>query len=149
VNELCARKEFELLDGKRKAIGTFHIHQCVLEDRPTFLDYIRAGCQMQLTVAIDFTQSNGDPALPSSLHFRSTQMNAYQHAIHAVGNILQEYDSDKKFPVYGFGAKLPSGVVSHCWPLTGDETSPECAGVQGILDAYKLALDHIALFVCG
>ncbi len=85
---------------------------------------------------------------PTSLHYRSADaMNSYQHAIHAVGQILQEYDSDKMFPVYGFGAKLPDGTITHAWPLNGNEIAPECVGVQGMLEAYKLALDNVALYV--
>lgn len=33
-------------------------------------------------------------------------MNPYQNTITAVGNILDNYDSDKLYPVYGFGAKV-------------------------------------------
>ncbi len=35
------------------------------------------------------------------------QMNAYAMALKAVGEIIQDYDSDKMFPALGFGAKLP------------------------------------------
>ena len=33
--------------------------------------------------------------------------NQYQTAIQAVGEIIQDYDSDKLFPALGFGARLP------------------------------------------
>lgn len=33
-------------------------------------------------------------------------MNPYQSTIAAVGGILDNYDSDKMYPVYGFGAKV-------------------------------------------
>ena len=46
------------------------------------------------------------------------QMNAYAMALKAVGEIIQDYDSDKLFPAYGFGAKLPpDGKISHAFPL--------------------------------
>ena len=46
------------------------------------------------------------------------QMNAYAMALKAVGDIIQDYDSDKLFPAYGFGAKLPpDGKISHAFPL--------------------------------
>jgi hypothetical protein len=35
------------------------------------------------------------------------ELNDYVMAIRSVGDILQHYDSDKRYPVYGFGAKLP------------------------------------------
>lgn len=45
-------------------------------------------------------------------------MNAYAMALKAVGEIIQDYDSDKLFPAYGFGAKLPpNGKISHAFPL--------------------------------
>lgn len=45
-------------------------------------------------------------------------MNAYAMALKAVGEIIQDYDSDKLFPAYGFGAKMPpDGKISHVFPL--------------------------------
>lgn len=71
---------------------------------PTFLDYVNGGCEMQLCVAIDFTGSNGDPRKPGTLHYLSpdgSSMNDYEKAISSIGSILADYDSDKKFPVWG------------------------------------------------
>ena len=48
-------------------------------------------------------------------------------ALKAVGEIIQDYDSDKLFPAYGFGAKLPpEGRISHQFPLVryGPEPRP-------------------------
>ncbi len=54
--------------------------------------------------------------------------------------MLEFYDHDKMFPCYGFGAGLPpNNVTSHCFPLNGQPHSPEVAGVQGILEAYRCA----------
>ena len=55
---------------------------------------------MNFSIAIDFTASNGDPRDPRSLHFRdpSTGENQYTTAIRAVGDIIQDYDTDKQFP---------------------------------------------------
>ena len=53
------------------------------------------------------------------------QMNAYAMALKAVGEIIQDYDSDKLFPAYGFGAKLPpDGKISHAFPLVRDSKTP-------------------------
>lgn len=61
----------------------------------------------------------GNPAQPTSLHYMSPyQLNAYAMALKAVGEIIQDYDSDKMFPALGFGAKLPpDGRVSHEFAL--------------------------------
>ena len=37
--------------------------------------------------------------------------NTYQQAIQAVGNVLEPYDTDKLYPVYGFGAKVGAGGI--------------------------------------
>uniref|UniRef100_A0A8V0ZLW7 Copine-2 n=1 Tax=Gallus gallus TaxID=9031 RepID=A0A8V0ZLW7_CHICK len=74
----------------------------------SFLDYILGGCQLMFTVGIDFTASNGNPRDPSSLHYINPMgTNEYLSAIWAVGQIIQDYDSDKMFPALGFGAQLP------------------------------------------
>ena len=65
-----------------------------------------------------FSQT-GNPAQPTSLHYmRPYQLNAYAMALKAVGEIIQDYDSDKMFPALGFGAKLPpDGRISHEFAL--------------------------------
>ena len=61
-------------------------------------------------------------------------------AISAVGMVLEHYDTDKRFPTYGFGAGLPpSFTASHCFALNGNPSDPEVEGMQGILQAYRWA----------
>ena len=44
-----------------------------------------------------------------------------------MGEIIEDYDSDKLFPVLGFGAKLPpNGDVSHCFYVNGHPDNPYC-----------------------
>ncbi|KAK9108616.1 hypothetical protein Syun_024627 [Stephania yunnanensis] len=113
----------------------------------TFLDYIAGGCELNFMVAIDFTASNGNPRLPDSLHYidPSGRPNAYQRAISEVGEVLQFYDSDKKFPAWGFGARPIDGPVSHCFNLNGSNYQPEVEGIQGIMMAYTSALYNVSL----
>jgi hypothetical protein len=94
--------------------GSFIATNVIIEKHPTLQEFIMGGCELSLQVAIDFTGSNGDPNLPNSLHYIDRTgriLNQYQLAISSVGNIVAEYDSDKMFPVYGFGCKvrLPDG----------------------------------------
>ncbi|XP_035512967.1 copine-9-like [Morone saxatilis] len=75
------------------------------------------------------------------------QMNAYAMALKAVGEIIQDYDSDKLFPAYGFGAKLPpDGKISHAFPLSGDNENPNCVGIEGVLEAYFQSLRTVQLY---
>uniref|UniRef100_A0A8C6NMW1 Copine 8 n=1 Tax=Nothobranchius furzeri TaxID=105023 RepID=A0A8C6NMW1_NOTFU len=114
----------------------------------TFLDYIKGGTQINFTVAIDFTASNGNPAQPTSLHYMSPyQLNAYAMALKAVGEIIQDYDSDKMFPALGFGAKLPpDGRVSHEFALNGNPQNPYCTGIDGVMEAYYQSLKSVQLY---
>eukprot|EP00977_Amphora_coffeiformis_P010849 scaffold2541_cov175-Amphora_coffeaeformis.AAC.5 len=104
------------------------------EQKPSFVDYINGGCKLSVTVAIDYTGSNGNPMEPGTLHYLDPSgFNDYQKAISAIVGILSEYDDDQKFPTYGFGAKY-DGEVDHCFQC-GPEPEPE--GVAGVLDAYR------------
>uniref|UniRef100_A0A7N8XKF5 Copine-9-like n=1 Tax=Mastacembelus armatus TaxID=205130 RepID=A0A7N8XKF5_9TELE len=89
-----------------------------------------------------------NPSQPTSLHYMSPyQMNAYAMALKAVGEIIQDYDSDKLFPAYGFGAKLPpDGKISHAFPLGGDSDNPNCVGIEGVLEAYFQSLRTVQLY---
>jgi hypothetical protein len=101
-----------------------------------FLDYITGGCEINVVVGIDFTGSNGDPRKPGTLHYLGSgpqERNDYEKAIAAIVSVLEKYDSDQQFPVYGFGAKY-NGVVNHCFPCG---RTPEVRGVAGILEAYR------------
>uniref|UniRef100_A0A5B6Z3W1 Uncharacterized protein n=1 Tax=Davidia involucrata TaxID=16924 RepID=A0A5B6Z3W1_DAVIN len=113
----------------------------------TFLDYLAGGCELNFMLAIDFTASNGNPRLPDSLHYidPSGRVNAYQRAILEVGEVLQFYDSDKRFPAWGFGARPIDGPVSHCFNLNGSSNYCEVEGIHGIMTAYTGALFNVSL----
>nr|XP_033774996.1 copine-5-like isoform X1 [Geotrypetes seraphini] len=128
--------------------GTVTLLSFTVESEYTFLDYIKGGTQINFTVAIDFTASNGNPSQSTSLHYMNPyQMNAYAMALKAVGEIIQDYDSDKMFPALGFGAKIPpDGRVSHEFPLNGNSDDPYCNGIEGILEAYHNSLKTVQLY---
>ncbi|CAG8454491.1 4311_t:CDS:10 [Ambispora leptoticha] len=120
--------------------------ECSVREEASFLDYISSGTEINLVVGIDFTESNGSPNDVNSLHYiGGKDDNDYQKAIRSVGTILQAYDHDKRFPVYGFGGKF-SGVLSHAYPLNGDYEKPEVEGVEGILAAYLHTIRHVKLY---
>uniref|UniRef100_K1QAM7 Copine-7 n=1 Tax=Magallana gigas TaxID=29159 RepID=K1QAM7_MAGGI len=101
----------------------------------------------ELKVGIDFTGSNGNPANPSSLHYINPyQPNEYMQAIQAVGNVCQDYDTDKLFPALGFGAKLPDGQVSMEFAINFNPSNPYCAGIAGVLEAYKACIQRVTLY---
>ena len=93
--------------------------------------------------AIDYTASNGNPSTPSSLHYQGNKPNQYEVALLNVGSILEPYDNDRSFPVFGFGGiprHMGNNSVSHCFALNGDASNPNIIGVEGIVQQYKQSL---------
>lgn len=109
------------------------------------MQFIAGGMEISLIVAVDFTGSNGDPVEQTSLHYihpdagktaEGSFYNEYQRAMMAVGNVLEPYDTDKMFPMFGFGAKVRQSdghytACSHCFPL-GSGPSHEVAGMMKV-----------------
>ncbi|XP_070254464.1 copine-7 isoform X3 [Myotis yumanensis] len=128
----------------------------------SFLDYIMGGCQIHFTVrpqdprplhpagqvAIDFTASNGDPRNSCSLHYISPfQPNEYLQALVAVGEVCQDYDSDRRFSALGFGARIPPKFeVSHDFAINFNPEDDECEGIQGVVEAYRNCLPRVQLY---
>jgi hypothetical protein len=129
--------------GTKKRSGSLVVTEALVTSVPTFLDYVRSGWELNMVVGIDFTGSNGNPALPTSLHYRppsGESYNAYETSILALSDVITAYDSDKKYPLFGFGGRRGGDPASHCFALNGDAADPSVSGVQGILDAYAGAL---------
>jgi hypothetical protein len=128
-------------DKNYKNSGVLTAHDCSIEKHYSFAQYVQGGLEINLYVALDFTGSNGDPKLPESLHYlhpTHEKFNQYEEAIISVGHILEAYDTDKKYKVYGFGARLKQNgefdaSTSHCFPLV-----PFANGVDGILTVREL-----------
>ncbi|XP_051970505.1 copine-3-like isoform X1 [Xyrauchen texanus] len=147
--------EFECMNSKKKQkkknyknSGIVSVKVCQITREYTFLDYIMGGCEINFTLGIDFTGSNGDPRLPDSLHYISPQgVNEYLSAIWSVGLVIQDYDSDKMFPAFGFGAQIPPNwQVTHEFPLNFNPSNPFCAGIEGVVQAYRMCLPQVKLY---
>lgn len=131
---------------KYKNSGTVYLQSVKITKTYSFLEYIMGGCQVNFTVGVDFTASNGDPRKPSSLHYLDPyRPNEYTRALVAVGSVCQDYDTDKLFPALGFGAKIGE-QVSHEFALNGNPQNPYCSGIQGVVQAYHTALQSVQLW---
>ncbi|GAB1603194.1 copine-3-like isoform X2 [Argonauta hians] len=143
INEKKKKKKSSYKDSGRLILRSMKITEL-----HSFLEYVFGGMQINFTVAIDFTGSNGDPRSSSSLHYIDPfRPNHYMQAIRSVGNICQDYDSDKLFPAFGFGARIPPLMkVSHEFPLNFNMSNPHCAGIDGVLTAYQTCLHQVQLY---
>jgi len=61
-----------------------------------------------------------------------------------VGDVIQFYDSDKRFPAWGFGARAYSGTVSHCFNLAGSPGAVEVFVNQ----LCYLEMSVVSYFIC-
>uniref|UniRef100_A0A3P9BE73 Copine family member 9 n=1 Tax=Maylandia zebra TaxID=106582 RepID=A0A3P9BE73_9CICH len=131
---------YEVLNPKKKGKKKKYINSGTVR-------LVSVSCQ-QLSRFMGMTHSRSNPSQPTSLHYMSPyQMNAYAMALKAVGEIIQDYDSDKLFPAYGFGAKLPpDGKISHAFPLNFNSENPNCVGIEGVLEAYFQSLRTVQLY---
>lgn len=70
----------------------------------------------------------------SSLHFIGKgYANQYEQAIWTVGQIIEPYDYNRNFPVFGFGGiprHMNSKEVSHCFAINGDPQNPNNNGIK-------------------
>ncbi|ESO90286.1 hypothetical protein LOTGIDRAFT_178865 [Lottia gigantea] len=128
--------------------GMVYLTACKISKDHSFLEYIFGGMQVNFTVGIDFTASNGNPQQPTSLHFIDPyRPNEYIQAIRSVGGVCQDYDTDKMFPVLGFGAKIPPQFdVSHEFAVNFNLQNPFCAGIEGVVQAYMNCISQVQLY---
>ncbi|RDY04527.1 Protein BONZAI 3, partial [Mucuna pruriens] len=131
--------------------GQLFVDQYYEKEQFSFIDYISNGFELNfMFVNKRFKTcpaSNGNPQRSDSLHYIDAYggLNSYQKAIMEVGEVIQFYDSDRRFPAWGFGGKIPAGDVSHCFNLNGSPGGSEVVGVEGIMDAYASALRNVSL----
>lgn len=113
----------------------------------TLESFIDRGGQLDFSVAIDFTSSNGSPLQPGTLHFQSDEaLNDYEETITSIGNAVDKYNASSECCVWGFGAKFGDGVVRHLFQCGPDQA---VKGVQGILDAYRGVFRSGGIYMSG
>uniref|UniRef100_A0A8C5WTE0 Copine 7 n=1 Tax=Laticauda laticaudata TaxID=8630 RepID=A0A8C5WTE0_LATLA len=144
----CMNPKYKLKKRNYRNSGVVILLDLKIHRVYSFLDYIMGGCQIHFTVAIDFTASNGDPRNSCSLHYINPyQPNEYLKALVAVGEICQDYDSDKRFSALGFGARIPPNYeVSHDFAINFSAEDDECEGIQGVVESYQSCLPKIQLY---
>ena len=118
----------------------------------TFLDYIRAGVRICLSIGIDFTGSNGHPLDEGTLHsIKGKQPNDYERAIQYCGDIVAYYDYDQMFPVYGFGAVVNGSYnkeASMCFNLNFLD-NPEIYTIANVIKAYHECIEKDKITFSG
>lgn len=114
------------------------INKSEIKQSFSFIDYLKSGVQIGMSIAIDFTRSNGLPSDPQSLHYISQgQMNQYENVIYSCGKIISHYNHEQKFTVYGFGANLQGqNIQSMSFPINGNSNDPSIHTIDNVIEQY-------------
>ena len=121
------------------------INNSYIYKNPSFLDYIKNGVRIKLSIGIDYTESNLDPSNPNSLHYLGENMNDYEQAIHACGMICAYYDYNQQFPVYGFGAFINGRPPANMCFNINFKDNPEIYTINNVLKEYRNSFNFIRL----
>ena len=118
----------------------------------SFLDFIKAGIRICLSIGIDFTGSNGHPLDDGTLHcLKGNKPNDYERAIRYCGDIVAYYDYDQLIPVYGFGAVVNSSFnkeASMCFNLNFQD-NPEIYTINNVIKLYHDCIEQNKLTFSG
>ena len=113
-------------------------------EETSFIKLRKRGLNLEFSMAIDFTASNGPPKFDdNSLHkIKDGFVNNYEKAIRAFYNIISSYNKNDSYYVYGFGGDV-NGEYSACFNL--NEENKKIKGIENIVNTYKDALNRIEL----
>ena len=103
---------------------------------------IKSGLNLDLSIAIDFTGSNGFPYFPFSLHYiENGFVNNYEKAIRENYKIISTLNEKDKYDIYGFGAHI-NGIFEKCFNLNMTD-NPSIEGIENIISNYKKAVKSV------
>ena len=126
----------------------------IVENHPSFISYLRSGMNINLTIGIDFTGSNGHYKDKPSYHYLDAGMNNYEKAIRSCGDIVAHYDNDQLFPVFGFGfcfidSSLNNNFLGKYtdfnYPINCNLQDPKIKYIDGVLKEYRTFITKIHL----
>ena len=139
--------ELTLLNGLKAFI------KCTVENHPTFISYLRSDMNINLTIGIDFTGSNGHYKDKPSYHYLDGGMNNYEKAIRSCGDIVAHYDNHQLFPVFGFGFCFIDSDLNNFegkytdfnYPINCNTENPKIQYIDGVLKEYRKFITKIHL----
>ncbi|KAJ3339951.1 hypothetical protein HDU93_007614 [Gonapodya sp. JEL0774] len=105
-----------------------------------------------VTVAVDFTSSNGKPNEPSSLHYFSPTTpptpSLYESTLRLLlhSTPLESFDRTHRITAVGFGARFKDGHSPAMFPLNGNNKDSHCEGLEGVVEAYRKVMGEISFF---
>ena len=103
---------------------------------------LQKGLNLDLSIAIDFTGSNGSPNYENSLHYiKNDFINNYEKAIRENVKIISMYNKKDKYNVYGFGANV-NGIFKEIFNINNTD-DPSIIGIENIISKYKETVNNV------
>ncbi|KAN0015897.1 hypothetical protein ACTFIU_005846 [Dictyostelium citrinum] len=154
-------KEFPIINQKLKSKKSNYEHSGIINftdsrilNKPTLHDFINGDgngnhcCSIDLMVAIDCTESNGDQKLETSLHYNvAPHQNQYIRSLLTLDSQLTQLGIklDKKVQVFGFGGIIYS-IPHHnfrFYSVIDDRPNTQKPGINGAIELYNKAIPKI------
>ena len=131
--------------GKKKAKGKnsgfIQIEQVVFgRFASSIVDYLQAGLSINLSLAVDFSDSTGSN---QGVNLHKESPNQFVSALEEIAGRLEVFDSDKLIPVYGFAGDIGKGTVNNCFALNFNEKSPSVRGIEEAVRVYQEAVGKV------
>ena len=151
---LVANARFSLIhpaklkkSSKYQNSGILEVVKIQAKKNLSFIDFLQSGTQLNLSVCIDFTSSNLEFSNKNSAHyFDDNFQNEYERSIISIGNIIEAYDDDKLFAIFGFGGE-PNWTkrVENSFAINKNNQSPYIHTIQNVIKTYHSVLPNIKL----
>lgn len=136
-------REYLGVINRNRAISIFN--KSYIMRNLNFIDYIKSGVRIKLSIGIDYTESNLSPNNPKSLHYLGENMNDYEQAIQACGMICAYYDYNQKFPVYGYGAFINGQRPANMCFNINFKNNPEIYTINNVIKEYRNSFKYLQL----
>ena len=130
-----SKKKQEVMLNHR-CVGHLLLNSFGYSTKNTFLDYIHSGIEISPIYAIDFSEYLGHTDT-------NINENIYLSPINEIQSVLQYYQIDPLYPVFGTGANFAGESVSNCFALTGNIFQPEVVTHGMLQEYYKTTLGII------
>lgn len=130
------KRKYPILYEKKKLVGNLFLSRAKYHWKPSFLDYLFTGLDINLIIACDFPlETTNDPIL------------SYESIFEALQSFINEYDSDKKAFLFGYGPKFLE-INDYKFSLEGFLDKQGILGstnpLENLIQTYKEVRNQIA-----
>lgn len=121
------QKNYEILSQSKEPIGKLYISRVNYQKKPSFLDYVFNGLDVNLLLACNF---------PLETSYFQTLL-PYEQIIEALHLFLNEYDAEKKLFFYGYGANFFEENAMRFSLIQEKDNYEEMSSLDILLQAYQ------------